>query len=67
MGLVFTGAWAATIMMPSTELLVEMFTSAPPSSTEALAEGMLVAFLIGFVGAATALVVYRAIGLLERL
>ena len=68
MSVLFTGAWTAALLPPSpTERFVELFTSAAPGSAGALEEGILMAALIGFFGAAIVVLAYRAIAVLERL
>lgn len=67
MALVFIGAWAAALLPTGpTEMFVQMFTSSASNTSEALEEGILVAALIGFFGAAFVALAYKTIAFLER-
>lgn len=68
LALLFTGSWFGTqLPYGPTDLMVELFTSSPPSSTDALAEGVLWAALFGFISGGLLAVVYNALGLIDRM
>lgn len=65
--LLFIGSWFGTqLPYGPTDLVVELFTSSPPSSTDALAEGVLWATLFGFMAGGLLAVVYNTLGLINR-
>lgn len=67
LALLFVGAWTAgQLPIEATSLFVQLFSSAPASSVDALAEGVAFAALIGFFGAAFASLAYSAITSLEQ-
>lgn len=67
LALVFIGTWTAG-QLPTgpTSLFVELFTSAPPYSVDALFEGATVAALMGFFGAAFVSLAHSGIASLEQ-
>lgn len=68
MALIFILSWAAAqLPYGPTPLLIEIFTYAPPATTDALMEGVLVAALVGFVGAAILGAAYAAFDFIDRL
>lgn len=68
MALIFIAAWAAAqLPYGPTPLFIEIFTYAPPATTDALLEGTLVSALAGFIAAGVLAVVYGAFEFIERL
>jgi hypothetical protein len=64
--LLYTFVWSlAQLPMGPPDLMLDLFTTAGPTSLEALKEGVLYAALIGFFGGAFAAFAYRAFEFLE--
>jgi hypothetical protein len=62
----FTFLWSlAQLPMGPSDMMVDLFTTAGPTSVEALKEGVLYSALIGFFAGAFAALAYRAFEYLE--